>query len=270
MFELGEAVKVHLDLHAAAGPVLAHLREQTGESSQVGVLDGRRGRLRRPARERATPCGCSPRPAGGVPAHCTSSAARCCWRTASEPDARGASSPPRPLTRLTPHTITDPDALRAGAGHRARPRLGRGRRRAGDRGRLPGRARSATGTAPWSPPSASGRPSTGSGPCPAAPGPRAGRGRRGRVPAVWAGRRGRHVVAEGELSARHRRGREGAGALRSPPHPRADPAVHRRRARPRHGRRLRDPAGAGAAAARRRRPGGRAQGRRHVRGRCRR
>ena len=40
MFELGEAVKVHLDLHAAAGPVHAQLREQTGESSQVGVLDG--------------------------------------------------------------------------------------------------------------------------------------------------------------------------------------------------------------------------------------
>ena len=31
---------MHLDLHAAAGPVLAELREQTGESSQVGVLDG--------------------------------------------------------------------------------------------------------------------------------------------------------------------------------------------------------------------------------------
>src|SRR5438270_14086713 len=30
MFELGEAVKVHLDLHAAAGPVLAQLREQIG------------------------------------------------------------------------------------------------------------------------------------------------------------------------------------------------------------------------------------------------
>ena len=40
VFELGEAVKVHLDVHAAAGPVLASLREQTGESSQVGVLDG--------------------------------------------------------------------------------------------------------------------------------------------------------------------------------------------------------------------------------------
>ena len=40
MFELGEAVKVHMDLHAAAGSVLVQLREQTGESAQVGVLDG--------------------------------------------------------------------------------------------------------------------------------------------------------------------------------------------------------------------------------------
>ena len=40
MFELGEAVRVHLDLHAAVGQVLGELRAQTGESSQVGVLDG--------------------------------------------------------------------------------------------------------------------------------------------------------------------------------------------------------------------------------------
>src|SRR5262249_52781984 len=40
MFELGEAVKVHIDLHAAAGAVLTQLREQTRESCQVGVLDG--------------------------------------------------------------------------------------------------------------------------------------------------------------------------------------------------------------------------------------
>src|SRR5579875_2885473 len=32
MFELGEAVRVNLDLHAATGPVLAGLRAQTGES----------------------------------------------------------------------------------------------------------------------------------------------------------------------------------------------------------------------------------------------
>ena len=40
MFELGQAVRVHMDLHAAVGPVLGELRAQTGESSQVGVLDG--------------------------------------------------------------------------------------------------------------------------------------------------------------------------------------------------------------------------------------
>ena len=38
VFELGEAVRVQLDLHAACGPVLVSLREQTGESSQVGVF----------------------------------------------------------------------------------------------------------------------------------------------------------------------------------------------------------------------------------------
>jgi DNA-binding IclR family transcriptional regulator len=40
MFELGQAVRVHMDLHAAVGPILGELRAQTGESSQVGVLDG--------------------------------------------------------------------------------------------------------------------------------------------------------------------------------------------------------------------------------------
>jgi IclR family transcriptional regulator, KDG regulon repressor len=40
IFELGEAVRVRMDLHVAAGPVLAGLRAQTQESSQVGVLDG--------------------------------------------------------------------------------------------------------------------------------------------------------------------------------------------------------------------------------------
>lgn len=39
MFELGEAVRVHMDLHAAAGAALITLREQTGESVQVAVLD---------------------------------------------------------------------------------------------------------------------------------------------------------------------------------------------------------------------------------------
>ena len=40
MFELGQVVQSHMDLHGAVGPVLAALREETHEGCQVGVLDG--------------------------------------------------------------------------------------------------------------------------------------------------------------------------------------------------------------------------------------
>jgi IclR family KDG regulon transcriptional repressor len=109
MFELGEAVKVHLDLHAAAGPVLAQLREQTGESSQVGVLDGVEvvyvDRL-----ESAHSLRLFTETGRRVPAHCTSSGkvllAYCPEHEREALLARG------PLPRLTPHTIVDPAALR--------------------------------------------------------------------------------------------------------------------------------------------------------------
>ncbi|WP_214369881.1 IclR family transcriptional regulator [Pseudonocardia sp. H11422] len=109
MFELGEAVKVHLDLHAAAGPVLAHLREQTGESSQVGVLDGDEvvyvDRL-----ESAHSLRLFTETGRRVPAHCTSSGK---VLLAHRPDAeREAYLARGALTRLTPHTITDPAVLR--------------------------------------------------------------------------------------------------------------------------------------------------------------
>ena len=256
MFELGEAVQVHMDLHAAAGPVLAHLREETGESCQVGVLDGHEvvyvDRL-----ESAHTLRLFTETGRRVPVHCTQ----------LRQGAAGASRPSRSRERflatacrsprLTPHTITDPDALRAELGHGARPRLGRGRRRARDRGRLDRRARSATRHG------ARGRRDqhrrARSARFGAMPRRRLARGRR-------RGRRGglapaRLVAGDADVAARrradrarHRRARQGAGALRRPPHPRADRAVHRRRARPRHGRRLRRAAGAGAAAARRRRP----------------
>ena len=110
MFELGEAVKVHLDLHAAAGPVLVRLREQTGESSQVGVLDGDEvvyvDRL-----ESAYSLRLFIETGRRVPAHCTSSGkVLLAHRPVPERErylSRGA------LPRLTPDTITDPDALRA-------------------------------------------------------------------------------------------------------------------------------------------------------------
>jgi IclR family transcriptional regulator, KDG regulon repressor len=110
MFELGEAVKVHLDLHAAAGPVLAQLREQTGESSQVGVLDGDEvvyvDRL-----ESAHSLRLFTETGRRVPAHCTSSGK---ILLAHRPEAdRERFLSTAELPKLTPHTITDPAALRA-------------------------------------------------------------------------------------------------------------------------------------------------------------
>ena len=108
MFELGEAVKVHLDLHAAAGPVLAHLREQTGESSQVGVLDGVEvvyvDRL-----ESAHSLRLFTETGRRVPAHCTSSGK---VLLAHQPEPEREAFLTRPLHRLTPHTIVEPGALR--------------------------------------------------------------------------------------------------------------------------------------------------------------
>lgn len=110
MFELGEAVKVHMDLHAAGAPILAALREQTGESAQIGVLDGvdvvyvdrlesqRSLRLFTETGRR-------------VPVHCTSSGkVLLAWL---DPGERDALLDAAPLTRLTRHTITDRDLLLA-------------------------------------------------------------------------------------------------------------------------------------------------------------
>ncbi|MDN5748479.1 MAG: IclR family transcriptional regulator [Pseudonocardia sp.] len=108
MFELGEAVKVHLDLHAAAGPVLAHLREQTGESSQIGVLDGDEvvyvDRL-----ESAHSLRLFTETGRRVPAHCTSSGK---VLLAHGAECVREAFLARPLARLTPHTTVDPAALR--------------------------------------------------------------------------------------------------------------------------------------------------------------
>jgi DNA-binding IclR family transcriptional regulator len=110
MFELGEAVRVHMDLHAAVGPVLAELRAQTGESSQVGVLDGHEvvyvDRL-----ESAHSLRLFNETGRRVPVHCTSSGK---VLLASLPeDELAAVLRAAPLTALTPHTITDPNRLLA-------------------------------------------------------------------------------------------------------------------------------------------------------------
>ncbi len=108
-FELGEAVRVHMDLHAAAGPVLAQLRDETGESAQVGVLDGFEvvyvDRL-----ESAHSLRLFTETGRRVPVHCTSSG-KVLMAHRPEPDREKYLSNAQ-LVALTPATITDPDQLR--------------------------------------------------------------------------------------------------------------------------------------------------------------
>jgi IclR family transcriptional regulator, KDG regulon repressor len=110
MFELGEAVRVHMDLHAAAGPVLAGLREQTRESCQVGILDGTDvvyvDRLESPQTLRLfTETG------RRVPMHCTSSGKVLLAHIAAAERERLLTR--GTLVRLTPRTITNPRTLQA-------------------------------------------------------------------------------------------------------------------------------------------------------------
>jgi IclR family transcriptional regulator, KDG regulon repressor len=110
MFELGEAVRVHMDLHAAAAPVLAMLRGQTRETAQIGVLD--KGEVVYVDRlESSHTLRLFTETGRRVPAHCTSSGK---VLLAFLPDAeRAAALTRRPLPALTPDTITDPAALDA-------------------------------------------------------------------------------------------------------------------------------------------------------------
>jgi DNA-binding IclR family transcriptional regulator len=110
VFELGEAVRVHLDLHAAAGPVLASLREQTGESSQVGVLDGHEvvyvDRL-----ESSQSLRLFTETGRRVPSFATSSGKVLLAHL--PPERLDAVLATMPLAALTEQTITDPTDLRA-------------------------------------------------------------------------------------------------------------------------------------------------------------
>ncbi|WP_037081600.1 IclR family transcriptional regulator [Pseudonocardia spinosispora] len=109
MFELGEAVRVHMDLHAAAGAALIALRERTGESAQVAILDvpdvvyvdrvesPHTFRLYTDAGRRA-------------PLHCTSSGKLLlAHRPDADQDAFLATARLEPVTR---HTVIDAEQLR--------------------------------------------------------------------------------------------------------------------------------------------------------------
>lgn len=109
VFELGEAVRSHMDLHGAAGPVLVELREQTGESAQVGMLDGDEvvyvDRL-----ESTHSLRLFHETGRRVPLHCTSSGK---VLLAALPAGRREAFLGGGLRAHTPHTIVEPDALRA-------------------------------------------------------------------------------------------------------------------------------------------------------------
>ena len=109
VFELGEAVRVHMDLHAAAGAVLAELREETGESAQVGMLDGHEvvyvDRL-----ESSHALRLFTETGRRVPVHCTSSGK--VLLAFAEESVRERFLATAELARHTPHTLVDPDALR--------------------------------------------------------------------------------------------------------------------------------------------------------------
>lgn len=110
MFDLGEAVRVRRDLHAAATPVLARLREQTGECAQVAVPDGD-DVVYLQRMETAEWARVSPGAGWRWPMHCTSSGkVLLAHRSGPEQDDFFTRVKLAPLTR---HTITDPARLRA-------------------------------------------------------------------------------------------------------------------------------------------------------------
>ena len=110
LYELGAVVAAHVDLHEAAMPALVSLRQRTGETVQVAVLDGLEAvyveRLDSPHTLRIFS-----RVGHRLPAHCTSSGKVLLAGLPPETlDARLAQWKP---VAMTPRTITDEQALRA-------------------------------------------------------------------------------------------------------------------------------------------------------------
>lgn len=111
MFELGQVVHSHMDLHGAVGPVLAALREETHEGCQVGVLDGHDvvyiDRL-----ESSHSLRLFNETGRRVPVHTTSSG-KVLLAYLPDADLERVLAAALPLTQMTPRSITDPDAFRA-------------------------------------------------------------------------------------------------------------------------------------------------------------
>jgi IclR family transcriptional regulator, KDG regulon repressor len=110
LYELGAVVAAHVDLHEAAMPALVSLRQRTGETVQVAVLDGLEvvyvERLDSPHTLRIFS-----RVGHRLPAPCTSSGkVLLAGLPPATLDARLAQWKP---VAMTPHSITDARALRA-------------------------------------------------------------------------------------------------------------------------------------------------------------
>lgn len=109
--ELGEAAKANVNLHTAATPVLEELRNATGETVQVAVLDGTEvvyvERLESSHTLRLfTQIG------RRMPAHATSTG-KLLLAFLPEEQREAFLEEAQPLQARTPYTITDPDALRS-------------------------------------------------------------------------------------------------------------------------------------------------------------
>ena len=110
MYELGAVVTAHVDLHEAAMPALVSLRQRTGETVQVAVLDGLEAVYVERMDSQHT-LRIFSRIGHRLPAHATSSGkVLLAGLPAQTLDARLRQW--RPVA-MTPHTITDEQALRA-------------------------------------------------------------------------------------------------------------------------------------------------------------
>jgi DNA-binding IclR family transcriptional regulator len=109
MFELGQVVQSHMDLHGAVGPVLAALREETHEGCQVGVLDGHEvvyiDRL-----ESSQTLRLFNETGRRVPVHTTSSG-KVLLAHLSEAELERVLAAASPLAQMTPRSITDVEVL---------------------------------------------------------------------------------------------------------------------------------------------------------------
>jgi DNA-binding IclR family transcriptional regulator len=109
MFELGELVRIRMDLGTAAWPALAALRDRTGEAAQVSIADGVDVVYLERLEGTTVPLLVTDQERR-APMYCTA-AGKVLLAFRPDPEVASYLSTTR-LTALTRHTITDPVQLR--------------------------------------------------------------------------------------------------------------------------------------------------------------